>query len=31
MSYEEPEAMTQTDLERPRPQWLWITHHNDCG
>ena len=31
MSYEEPEAMTQTDLERSRPQWLWITQHNDCG
>lgn len=28
---EEPVTETQTDLERRRPQWLWITHHNDCG
>jgi hypothetical protein len=28
---EEPATETQTDLERPRPQWLWITHHHDFG
>lgn len=31
LSYEEPAAETQTDLERPRPQWLWVTHHHDFG
>ena len=27
----EPAPETPTDLERPKPQWLWITHHHDFG
>lgn len=28
---EKPASVTQDDPERPRPQWLWITHHHDFG
>jgi hypothetical protein len=28
-SANEPDAGYNGD--KPRPQWIWLTHHNDCG